>query len=114
MRSPWGSAVQSANAGPEFLIRGVGVHGGLEPKSLDLPPECRGGGHRRIFPDIIVHSRGNDSANLLVVEVKKSTNREPRTCDQAKIKGMKREFGYKWGVLIELPQAKEQLSGEQE
>lgn len=76
---------------------------GLDPKVVDLPAGCRGGGRRRVYPDIIVHRRGNDRANLLVVEVKKETNPEPRTCDRAKIEAMKREFGYKCGVLIELP-----------
>jgi hypothetical protein len=79
---------------------------GLDSKDLELPAGCRGGGRRRVYPDIIVHRRGNDRANLLVVEVKKETNREPRTCDRAKIAAMKREFGYRWGVLIELPARK--------
>lgn len=79
---------------------------GLDPKALPLAPDCRGGGRRRVFPDIIIHRRGNDGANLLVMEIKKETNREPRTCDRAKIEAMKREFGYKWGVLIELPARK--------
>jgi hypothetical protein len=79
---------------------------GLDTKALGLPAGCRGGGRRRVYPDIIVHRRGHDRANLLVVEVKKETNTEPRTCDRAKIEAMKREFGYKWGVLIELPARK--------
>jgi hypothetical protein len=79
---------------------------GLDPKALNLPADCRGGGRRRVFPDIIIHRRGHDRANLLVVEIKKETNREPRTCDRLKIEAMKREFGYKWGVLIELPARK--------
>ena len=79
---------------------------GMDPKDLDLPAGCRGGGRRRVYPDIIVHRRGHDRANLLVVEVKKETNTEPRTCDRAKIEAMKREFGYHSGVLIELPSGK--------
>lgn len=79
---------------------------GLDKKMLDLPSDCRGGGRKRVFPDIIVHRRGHDEANLLVIEVKKVTNTEPRTCDRAKIEAMKREFGYKWGVLIDLPARK--------
>jgi hypothetical protein len=75
----------------------------LDPKTLDLPAPCRGGGRRRVYPDVIVHRRGHDRANLLVVELKKETNREPRTRDRAKIAAMKRKFGYKWGVSIELP-----------
>src|SRR5437773_438959 len=62
---------------------------GLDPKDLDLPVECRGGGMRLIVPDIIIHCRGNDEDNLLVIELKKETNPEPRACDRAKIEGMK-------------------------
>jgi hypothetical protein len=79
---------------------------GLDPKDLDLPADCRGGGRRRVYPDIIVHRRGHDRRNLLVIEVKKETNTEPRTCDRAKILAMKREFGYQLGVLVELPARK--------
>lgn len=76
---------------------------GLDPKDLDLPSGCRGGGRRRVFSDIVVHRRGTDKTNLLVIEIKKETNREPRECDRAKITAMKTQLGYRWGVLIELP-----------
>lgn len=76
---------------------------GLESKTVELPRECGGGGEKLIIPDIIVHRRGVDTANLLVAEIKKETNPEPRTCDRAKILAMKKQLRYKWGVLIELP-----------
>src|SRR5437899_3007394 len=65
---------------------------GVDPKDLDLPLDCRGGGKKLIVPDVIVHRRGHDQDNLLVVEVKKETNLESRACDRAKIEGMKRYF----------------------
>src|SRR5438876_8740359 len=74
---------------------------GLDPKDLDLPSGCRGGGRRRVFPDIVVHRRRTDKTNLLVIEIKKETNREPRERDRAKIAAMKTQLGYRWGVLIE-------------
>ncbi len=76
---------------------------GLDPKVVELGQECRGGGEKRVVPDIIVHRRGTDGANLLVIELKKETNIEPRDCDRAKIVAMKREFGYRFGVLIDVP-----------
>ncbi len=80
---------------------------GLDPRNKKvrtLPPECRGGGKKRVYPDIIVHRRGvRRRHNLLVMEIKKSTNREPRDCDRAKIDAMKEEYGYRFGVLITLP-----------
>jgi hypothetical protein len=51
---------------------------GLDPKSVDLPEYCRGGGTRRIIPDIVIHRRGTDEQNLLAIELKKTTNRESR------------------------------------
>jgi hypothetical protein len=76
---------------------------GLDPKAVDLPLLCRGGGRRRIFPDIIVHQRGHDNENLLVIQIKKDTNPEPRECDRAIIAAMKRQFRYQTGLLIDLP-----------
>ena len=76
---------------------------GLDPKSLDLPAECRGGGTKLITPDVIVHRRGHDQENLLVIEVKKQTNPESRACDRAKILAMKASFHYAYGVLLDMP-----------
>jgi len=76
---------------------------GLDPKKVELPVYCRGGGRRRIIPDIIVHRRGIDENNLLAIELKKETNRESRICDRAKLEAMKRELSYSAGVFIELP-----------
>lgn len=76
---------------------------GLDPKMVELPAICRGGGRRRIIPDIVVHRRGHDGENLLAVEIKKETNRESRSCDLAKLEAMRRELNYGAGVLIELP-----------
>lgn len=79
---------------------------GLDPKTVELSSECYGGGDHRIFPDVIVHRRSEDRQNLLVIEVKKSTNREPRACDEAKIRALKDQYGYEYGVMIELPAGK--------
>ena len=84
---------------------------GLDPKEVRLPPSCRGGGKRLIVPDIVVHHRGHDGDNLLVVELKKRSNHESRVCDRAKIVAMKRELGYQCGVLIVLPAGGEAKGG---
>lgn len=76
---------------------------GIEPKMVDLPEHCRGGGQRYIYPDIVIHQRGHDEDNLLVIQIKKETNREPRDCDRAVIEAMKREFRYAHGLQIDLP-----------
>ncbi|MFZ2522837.1 MAG: hypothetical protein WAW92_00445 [Minisyncoccia bacterium] len=54
-------------------------------------------------PDIVIHSRGNDERNLVVIEVKKH-----KEClfDEAKLKALTRpkniggEYGYELGVFI--------------
>jgi hypothetical protein len=76
---------------------------GLDPKAVNLPPECGNGAERLIVPDLVVHRRGTDSANLLAIEIKKETNKESRACDRAKVQALKRELGYAYGVLLELP-----------
>jgi hypothetical protein len=76
---------------------------GLEPKRVNLPADCRGGGEKLILPDVVVHQRGHDRENLLVIQVKKQTNRESRDCDRAIIAAMQREFGYRRGLLIDVP-----------
>jgi hypothetical protein len=76
---------------------------GLEPKTLNLPGMCRGGGPKRVVPDIVIHRRGTDDSNLLAVEIKKETNTEPRDCDRAKLRGMRERFGYRAAVLLDVP-----------
>jgi hypothetical protein len=76
---------------------------GVDSKRAMLPPGCRTGGDRLVYPDIVVHHRGDDRDNLLVVELKKTTNNEPRDCDFAKIAALKEQYGYTAGVFIEMP-----------
>jgi hypothetical protein len=73
---------------------------GLHPKRLKLPAY---GGEKLILPDVVVHRQGHDENNLLVIQVKKETNNESREYDRAVIAGMKQDYGYMWGVLIDLP-----------
>ncbi len=76
---------------------------GRDPKEIGIPEECRGRARRgRVFPDVIVHQRGNDDYNLLVIEMKKSTNSQSRACDVAKIQAYRRDLRYCYGVFIDL------------
>ena len=61
-----------------------------------------------VYPDIVVHERGCDRNNLLVIEVKKSNARVTSNaiCDQAKLREFtkpkpKGEYGYKLGLFLE-------------
>jgi hypothetical protein len=73
---------------------------GLLPKRLNLPGY---GGQKLILPDVVVHRQRHDEQNLLVIQVKKETNHESRDYDRAVIAGLKQDYGYAWGVLIDLP-----------
>jgi len=77
---------------------------GLDRKTLDLPPVCRGGGRRKVIPDIVVHRRGTDDSNLLAIEIKKETNAESRECDRAKLRGMRDQLHYRVSVLLDVPE----------
>jgi hypothetical protein len=57
-----------------------------------------------VAPDIVVHKRGDDSLNLLVVEVKKLSNREIREYDDLKLNCFTKqgddEYGYDIGFVV--------------
>ncbi|MGB9488427.1 MAG: hypothetical protein WCD04_20220, partial [Terriglobia bacterium] len=76
---------------------------GIEPKRVRLPKNCRSTHKSLILPDIVVHQRAHDRENLMVIQVKKETNSEPRACDRAIVLAMKRDFKYAVGVLLDLP-----------
>ncbi|MCR8655843.1 hypothetical protein [Paenibacillus endoradicis] len=59
-----------------------------------------------IYPDIIVHHRGNNDNNLLIIEIKKSTNAIDRKFDYKKLqcytdKSPYNKLHYKYGLFIE-------------
>ena len=58
---------------------------------------------KTIFPDIIVHKRNTDNHNLLVIEIKKSTNRGSRQFDVDKLVVLtKDDYRYQFGLLLEV------------
>jgi hypothetical protein len=75
------------------------------PKRLGIPEACANyvgpDGRALVVPDVIVHRRGADGPNVLILELKKTTNPEPRDCDLARVVAFKQQFGYSYGALIE-------------
>jgi hypothetical protein len=68
---------------------------GADPKRLRLPRRTALDSELRattVFPDIIIHKRNRDTANLLVLEVKKPG--EPLDYDELKLKAFRRELRY--------------------
>jgi hypothetical protein len=59
------------------------------------------------YPDIIVHRRGHNDCNLLVIEVKKKSSRIGDSYDIKKLEAFTKkdehnEYGYSYGILIKL------------
>jgi len=53
-----------------------------------------------VYPDIIIHKR-DTSNNLLVIELKKSTNKQPRSKDYRKLSAYRSQLGYEYAVFIQ-------------
>lgn len=78
---------------------------GDAPKRLGLPEECANyrnrNGESLAVPDVIVHTRGPAGPNILVLELKKTTNPSPRNCDQQRVRSFRAQLRYEFGALIE-------------
>lgn len=85
---------------------------GIDPKKMaeHVATTCQQCRDRLVVPDIIVHRRGDNERNLLVVELKKSTNSKTRTLDRNKLKAYKHELNYKFGALITVPAGRDWTS----
>lgn len=55
-----------------------------------------------VYPDIIVHQRGSNNENLLVIEFKKSSSRIDRAKDINKLHAYKNDLEYRYALFIEL------------
>ena len=53
-----------------------------------------------VLPDVIVHRRGTDDSNLLIIEMKKSTSHEGVEKDRCRIQAFRKELGYRLGALV--------------
>ncbi len=54
-----------------------------------------------VFPDVIVHKRMTNQ-NLLVIEVKKSTNNDPDKFDLSKLDAFKEDLHYQYALFLRL------------
>ena len=68
---------------------------GEAPKAVryDEKPE-------RVYPDIVVHLRGTNADNMLVIELKKDTNRETKDRDIRKLRAYRRELHYRHALFV--------------
>jgi len=74
-----------------------------EPKRLDLPPRHDISSDdldaKTVSPDIIIHKRGTNK-NLIVIEVKKSSNPESDEWDLRKLAAFKGQLGYQLAIFF--------------
>jgi hypothetical protein len=64
----------------------------LQPDDLDA---------KTVYPDIIIHQRGHDNDNLVVIEVKTNRSHENTSKDEEKLKAFTRpEYNYRIGLSL--------------
>lgn len=76
------------------------LHGPLPKRLLR---ECEGNSQELVYPDIVVHQRGNDDSNLLVVEAKPRKRPMVPKCDRIKLEEFTRlngDYRYEFGLFI--------------
>ena len=56
---------------------------------------------KTVYPDIIIHHRISTD-NLVIIEVKKTTNRTPDNADIGKLQAYKEQIGYVYAVFLRL------------
>lgn len=90
---------------PEHAVDAEYNRAGDTPKRLGLAQDCANyrneHGESLVVPDVIVHRRGLDGPNVLVLEVKKTSNPVPRERDLARILAFRACYGYEFAALIE-------------
>ena len=76
---------------------------GHDPKTLQLN-ECEFDRESSVYPDIIVHKRGPEGPNLLVIEVKKDPyiNGEGVQRDLRKLDAYKKRLSYTYAVFLKV------------
>lgn len=72
---------------------------GVDPKRIPAGSGNDEDEGSRVLPDIIVHRRG-PGPNHVVIEIKKSSNREPDDRDLEKLRAYTGDLGYTHGVFI--------------
>jgi len=78
---------------------------GHQPKRLHLAPEPTTSEDTEgttVFPDIILHRRGENGPNVLAIEIKKTTSSQPADRDFRKLEAMRRELKYTHALFVRL------------
>lgn len=74
------------------------------PKRVELPEHCaryrNEDGRALVLPDVIIHKRGPAGPNLLVLELKKTTNPDRGECDLVRLHAFRNQLNYLFGARI--------------
>ena len=73
------------------------------PKKVTLD-ETKFSGESSVYPDIIIHKRGREGPNLLVIEVKSNPDKQVEAVkrDLNKLRAYKRKLDYEYAVFIKV------------
>ena len=98
-------AMYLQQAFPEFNVDVEYNRHGITPKILDLPENCADyrneDGEAFVVPDVIVHRRGADGPNILVLEMKKTSNPNRHGArDYERLRAFRGQLRYEFGALI--------------
>jgi hypothetical protein len=55
---------------------------------------------KTVYPDIIIHERGEGGKNLLVIEAKKNSTPEQEKRDKDKLDQIQQKYGYRFSVFL--------------
>lgn len=97
---------------PEHRVHVEYNRADYEPKDIELPDAEGEPTTRRVFPDIIVHQPGTNEHNLLVIEMKKSTNPMADAGDIFKLDRLKEKYNYAHALFLRLPAGADAFEGQ--
>jgi hypothetical protein len=90
---------------PGYKVDGEYNRAGEIKKRVPLSEECDTRKNREgsplAVPDVIVHRRGDNVANVLVLELKKTSNPTGWNCDRERVRAFREHLHYEFAALIE-------------
>lgn len=63
-----------------------------------------------VFPDIIIHKRGIEGPNLVVIEAKKDPTSQERLRDVEKLKKIKEQYNYCFAIFLTLDTKRQKIA----
>lgn len=95
-----------------YLVKESNQFDWLKDLNVDMEYNKNGNDQKKTFrrqygtrPDLIIHKRGTNETNVLIVEIKGWWNNEPREMDIIKLEDFTSQYGdykYGYGVILEL------------